>query len=176
MIVNSGSRGTLGAYPHPPRPSRIDRWIPWIFAAFALVVLAANGAMIAIALSTWPGLETADAYNKGLAHNQTLEAARAQAALGWRAELAFAQTGERKGRLELRLEDAASAPIERADVRASLIRPAQHGHDFDMSLEPRGNGLYAGEVVVPLPGIWNVRLRIEGRQQVFRLQQRIVVR
>ncbi len=49
-----------------------DRYIPWLFVAFFAVVLAANGALIAIALGSFTGLTTEHAYDKGLAYNRTL--------------------------------------------------------------------------------------------------------
>ena len=68
-----------------------SRWIPYAFVAFFGVVLLANGTMIGLAFATWTGLETEGAYQKGLAYNRVLDRARAQAALGWRVDLAFAQ-------------------------------------------------------------------------------------
>jgi nitrogen fixation protein FixH len=42
--------------------ARRSRWIPWAFVAFFGVVLAANAIMIVIAITTWPGLQTQQAY------------------------------------------------------------------------------------------------------------------
>jgi nitrogen fixation protein FixH len=158
-----------------------ERWVPLAFGAFCLAVLAANGTMIAIAIATWPGLETADAFRKGIGYNAALAAAREQAALGWRAELAFRPagpgTGEtRRGRVELRLTDAAGRPVERAEVRADLVRPTHEGYDFAATLE-RGatGGVYALEAEFPLAGVWDVRLRAEDRQGLYQTTRRIVV-
>ncbi|MDP9134020.1 MAG: FixH family protein, partial [Actinomycetota bacterium] len=81
-----------------------ERRVPLAFAAFCLAVLVANGTLIGMAIATWPGLETADAFRKGIGYNAALTAAREQAALGWHAELAFKPAGEqrRRGRVELR--------------------------------------------------------------------------
>ncbi|HEX8374901.1 MAG TPA: FixH family protein [Geminicoccaceae bacterium] len=153
-----------------------ERWVPLAFAAFCLVVLVANGTMIAIALTTWPGVETADAFRKGIAYNATLAAAREQAGLGWRADLGYEPTGRRRGRVELHLTDAAGRPVERAEVRADLVRPVHEGYDFAASFE-RGaaSGVYALEAEFPLGGVWDVRLRIEGRQGLYQTSRRIVV-
>jgi nitrogen fixation protein FixH len=175
MIVNGPLRSAHRTLPSE-QPSRIDRWIPWMFVAFLAVVLVANGTLVAIALSTWTGLSTTNAYQKGLAYNQTLEAARAQAALGWQAELVFTQLEEQRGRLDLFLKNAAGVPIERAEVRASLVRPTQQGHDFDLLLESRGGGKYTHTIEVPIAGIWDTRVNVEKEQQVFYLQRRILVR
>ena len=50
------------------------------------------------------------------------------------------QLEERRGRLDLFLKNAAGIPIDRAEVRVSLVRPTQQGHDFDVLLDPRGGG------------------------------------
>jgi len=64
--------------------SRRLTWGPWVFFAMFAVIIAVNGVMVAFAFGTWTGLETDGAYEKGLSYNDTLEAARRQAALGWR--------------------------------------------------------------------------------------------
>ena len=161
--------------PKRRRPSLTDHWILLTFGAFCLAVLAANGVMIALAITTWPGLATTDAYRKGIAYNQALAAAREQAALGWRAELAFRPKGERRGRLELRLADASGRPVERAEVRADLVRPAQGGQDFATFLGSDGSGTYATEVEFPLAGTWDVRLRAGDGRHSHQLTRRIVV-
>ena len=55
---------------------RRSRWIPWAFVAFFGVVLAANAAMVVIALASWPGLETQQAYQRGLAYDDALPGRR----------------------------------------------------------------------------------------------------
>ena len=73
-----------------PKTSAVARSkIPWVFVGFFLAVFAANGAMIAVALSTWTGLETDTAYEDGLAYNDRLSEREAQKALGWQVALAL---------------------------------------------------------------------------------------
>ena len=98
------ARGIAGS-PGPSSPSWLSCW-------------RRTATMIGLAFLTWPGLETADAYRKGIGYNAALEAAREQAALGWRVELAFVPAGDGpRGRLELRLADMLGQPIERAAVQ-----------------------------------------------------------
>jgi nitrogen fixation protein FixH len=168
--------GTRVARRQRSGPGRWDRWIPWTFVAFLAVVLAANGTMIGMAFLTWPGLETADAYRKGIAYNAALEAAREQAALGWEVDLAFVPAGAGPhGRLELRLVDMLGQPIERAVVHADLTRPTQSGHDFATPLEPAAAGVYAKTLAFPLPGIWDVRVQAEHRGRTYGTTRRVVV-
>lgn len=153
----------------------IDRWIPWMFVAALVVVVAVNGVMIGLAMWTWTGLATTDAYRKGIAYNRALEAAQAQAALGWRAEIGFVPAAEGGGQLTLSLVDAKGEPIERASVTGRLIRPTHAGYDTDVALPAQGGGRFVSPIQVPLPGIWDVRLMIESRGRVFQATRRITV-
>ena len=65
-------------------------WYPWTFVAGMLVVIAVNIALVIYAVGTFPGLETDDAYRKGLAYNKTLAAARAQEARAGRVDVRYA--------------------------------------------------------------------------------------
>ena len=72
--------------------------------------------------------------------------------------------------------NAAGIPIDHAEVRVSLVRPTQQGHDFDVLLDPRGGGKYTHDIEVPIAGIWDTRVDINNEHQVFRLQRRLMVR
>jgi nitrogen fixation protein FixH len=50
----------------PQAGDRFGRWIPWSFVGLFFLVLAVNGTMIAIAVSSFTGLETTNAYQRGL--------------------------------------------------------------------------------------------------------------
>lgn len=170
----------------PEREPPAGKWVPrglqggrgylLLFAVFCAVVLAANATMIAIAVVTWPGLATADAYRKGMRYNAALEAAREQEALGWRADFAFTPLGERRGVVELRLVDSAGWPIEGAEVQARLLRPVLAGHDFTARLEPVGSGAYRLEADFPLAGAWDVRLQAAAGPKRYQTTQRVFVR
>ena len=83
------------------------RWIPWAFVGGFGVVIAANVALILFSLGSWTGLETTDAYRKGLAYNDVLAAAEAQAARGWDHAIDYGD-----GRLDVRLTDADGRELE----------------------------------------------------------------
>ena len=48
------------------------------------IVIAANGALVAFAIGTMPGLETEKPYQAGIGYNAEIAVARAQAGRGWR--------------------------------------------------------------------------------------------
>jgi nitrogen fixation protein FixH len=153
-----------------------SRWIPWAFVGFFLVVFAVNGALVWFALSSWTGLEADNSYERGLIYNRALEAEKEQAALGWHAGFSFAQTGARRGMLELSLQDRDGADLRGAKVDALLVRPTREGFDFDLALTEREPGRYLAEVELPLPGQWEVRLAARAGGEVYRLSPRIYVK
>jgi nitrogen fixation protein FixH len=154
-------------------PASGDRWIPWAFFAFFGVVLAANAVMIWVAFATWPGLETQSAYQKGLAYNRTLAAARAQDALGWRVDLDLAPAGGRLARLKLTLADRYGDLIEDARVTAAFVRPTYAGHDVELAVPHDHGGVYDAEAALPLAGVWELHLTAESHGDTYRLRRRL---
>lgn len=155
---------------------REDRWIPWTFVAFFVVLAAVNAVLVVMAVKSWPGVESANAYEEGLAYNRTLEEARRQEALGWRYGFAFRQAGPRLARIEVSLHDRAGAPLAQAEVSARLVRPTSEGRDFDVDLVGDGSGRFAADVAVPLPGLWEVRIAAVHPSGTYRRIERVVLR
>ncbi|MGI9433575.1 MAG: FixH family protein [Geminicoccaceae bacterium] len=154
---------------------RSGHWIPWVFFGVFLLVLAANGTLIVIAVSTFTGLETTNAYEKGLAYNDRLAAVAEQESLGWKAALDVAPTGGQRVALALELSDRLSQPITGADVEAVMMRPVQAGHDRTVRLEEQGNGRYVADATLPFSGQWDVALTIRARDAIYRRSERVVL-
>lgn len=157
-------------------------WYPWIFVAGMLLVVVVNGVMIALAIGTFPGLQTEDAYRKGLAYNETIAAAEAQAERGWQMRLqvqpaaAVAAPGAtRQAALSVRFTDRHGQPLSGLDVQAYLIRPTVAGHDVALPLAAQGGGVYGATVAVPLPGVWDVRIHARQDGASFQQTERIVL-
>ncbi|MGI9499694.1 MAG: FixH family protein [Geminicoccaceae bacterium] len=150
-------------------------WIPWVFVGLFLLVLAANGTLVVIAVSTFTGLETTSAYEKGLAYNDRLAAVAEQESLGWKAELDVTPTGERRVGLALELVDRLDNPITSAEVEATLLRPVQEGHDMILRFDDRDDGRYGAEIDLPFPGQWDVQLIARAHGKTYRLAERIHV-
>ncbi|HRX96484.1 MAG TPA: FixH family protein, partial [Bacteroidales bacterium] len=55
--------------------------------------------------------------------------------------------------LRWKLADEQGAPLLNATVTAKLIRPVQDGHDFDISLVHKGNGIYEAPLNLPYKGL-----------------------
>ena len=155
--------------------NRRSRWIPWAFVAFFGVVLLANGAMIVIAMVTWPGLETRSAYQRGLDYNRAIAAAADQAKLGWRVDFAFEQDGDRRGTVRLELADRFGSLLQQAEVEAAFVRPTHAGDDMVVEVPHEHGGRYARQIELPLAGQWEVRLTITEGGQEYRLRERIFI-
>ena len=94
--------------------------------AFFGVVFAVNGVMTYIALDSFSGLATEDAYRKGLRYNEQLATADAQAAQGWRVKVDYR---EGSGSLRLTLRDKDDLPLRSLQIEGIVGRPASAQHD-----------------------------------------------
>ncbi|MDJ0949573.1 MAG: FixH family protein [Alphaproteobacteria bacterium] len=150
-----------------------DWWVPWTFIGFFGVVFAANGVLAYLAFDTWTGLTTKGAYEKGLDHNRTVQTAEDQRRTGWTAAVGLAPSdgGRTKVTVELRGRDGQR--LQGAQVVAHFIRPTQAGHDVDLPLSADRDGRYVGEVVLPLPGQWEVRLDADVHGRAMRWVRRV---
>ena len=149
-------------------------WIPWLFVGFFLVVIAVNGTMIWVALGSWTGLATNQAYDRGLTYNRNLEAAARAAALGWQPSLAATLDGE-TGTVELILNGADGAPVTGAEVTVRFERPTSEGLDFAVPLAGTAPGVYRGGFVLPAEGAWNLHATIRRGEDLYVHDQRVVL-
>jgi nitrogen fixation protein FixH len=142
----------------PVKPAS-GRWIPWVFVGAFGLIIAVNAALIWFAVGSFSGLAEAHPYQAGLEYNRTLAEARAQEALGWKAELSLAPAAEPGAvRVSASLVDGHGHAIEGATVEAEFVRPAARGHDRAALLAPQAGGGYAAIVPLGLKGQWEVRL------------------
>ena len=87
-------------------PERKSSWIPWIFVGGFAGVVAVNGVLIWLALTTFSGLDREAPYARGIGYNAVLAEARDQAALGWQTEIEAADD-----RLAISVADSMAAPL-----------------------------------------------------------------
>jgi nitrogen fixation protein FixH len=139
------------------------------------VIVAANAALIGFALSSWTGITAEGVFRQTSGFNDELAGARAQAALGWTADVRFRAAGDRAGTLTVTVLDAAGVPLQGAKVTATFERPTLDGLDFPAVLAPGAAGAYAAATRFPLAGQWDVNLLVERDGQTFRLLRRLFV-
>lgn len=145
-----------------------DRWIPRYFVLFFVVVAVLDGLFVYLAVSTQTGVVTERTYDKGLRYNDTIAAAEAQAARGWKGTVALEGT-----RLVFTLRDAQDKPLEGAVVTAHVVRPTQEGHDVALPLQEEQGGRYAQALNLPLKGQWDVRIAALWDNQPYQQHTRL---
>jgi len=154
-------------------PPLTGRHVLMMLIAFFGIVFGVNGMLAYRALSTWTGLEQENAYMDGLNYNQTLEARRAQDALGWTNTLT---AHFKDGTVDLTAQyfDRSGTPLDTLTVEAMLRRPTQEGFDQNLTLVNQGHGEYGARVPLPLAGQWQVRLTARrGDSDIFFSEARI---
>lgn len=128
----------------------------WIVAILAL--LGGNVAAMVI-LATVANVGHSEVipnyYEKGAHYDDTLRAAEASRALGWRVNAILAG-----GSLEVTVKDAGGSPLVGAQVRASGYPRARAGQRIDVALTPLGEGLYRG-VADHTRGVHDLAITVE---------------
>lgn len=150
---------------------RLGRRVLWYLIGGFGIVIAANAALVVFALSSWTGLETTHAYDRGLHYNDVLAAAEAQAARGWTSKLRY-----EGGRLTVQLNDRDGNGIAGQRVAATFKRPTQEGYDQTVALRAEGGGRYGADVALPMLGNWDVHVRAEGQGRAWFATERIRVK
>src|SRR5690606_3482758 len=105
--------------------AKIGKLVLLILVMFFLVIFTVDAIFIYNAEKSWRGIVTEDSYRKGLHYNQTIESARKQAALGWKADINYIGPDNGQGILAVVLRDKNGRIINNGKVSARLIRPTQ---------------------------------------------------
>lgn len=152
-------------------------WYPYIFVGMFAIVIAVNGTLAYFATSTFTGLETEGAYDKGLTYNQNLALAKAQAELGWTVDTNAEPIAGSvpKVALTVTYKDRSGKPVEGLEVSVRMIRPTTKGYDHDVTLEPMGKGAYGIVHDLPLKGVWDMDLAAIGKDVSYQHAKRIVI-
>lgn len=152
-------------------------WYPYIFVGMFLVVIGVNMTLAYFATSTFTGLETEGAYDKGLAYNKNLAMAQAQADLGWSVDTTAEPVAGAvpKVALTVTYKDRDGKPVEGLEVSANVMRPTTAGYDHAITLQPKGKGAYGLVHDLPLKGVWDLDLTAIGKDVNYQHAKRIVI-
>lgn len=132
------------------------RHVFYAILSFFLIVTAVDAFMIYKALSTFGGIETQDAYRKGLQYNQRIEAERVQRALGWTDETKLDGIKEE---LTVFIKDGQQKGVDGLKITVLLGRPATNVEDQAVELRPVGFGRYGTKVRGLPQGTWVASIR-----------------
>ena len=130
------------------------------FIAFFSIVFLANGVMLYWALATHAGIETRDAYRKGLAYNERIAEADRQRTRGWRDNVTIIP---RKQQLQVAMSTSDGTPVTGLIVTAMLGRPATSRFDTPLRLSEAEPGRYIAPMSKLGKGNWLVI--VEARQR-----------
>jgi len=160
--LSGGQAMNRASAPHRADAGRAlsGRHVLFGLIAFFAIVLVTDAYMIYKAVSTFGGLETDDAYRKGLAYNDRIAAANAQAKRGWRDQLNYLPHTKR---LRIVLLDRDGAGVSNLNMTASIGRPATNRFDRQLSFVQTGPGIYEAETPTIESGWWTVEVQAKRR-------------
>lgn len=149
--------------------------IPLLFPLAMLPVFAANGTLIYLALHSKPALVSEHPYEDGRAYNHELEAATAQAALGWTATLSAPLQPGTPSAIDLDMSDKTGAPVQGLQVGLRIWRPVGTLGDIRLHLTETAPGRYTGVVTLPAAGQWQFDFMAQRGDQEFAYARRLTV-
>lgn len=142
-----------------------------IMVAFFSVIIAVNLTMAFFAQSSWTGFVVENTYVASQQFNQKAAEGRAQAALGWRAELDITD-----GKVIYRLVDSNGAGVAAQKVTAIFRRPASASDDQEVILIRQADGPFSARVELR-DGLWIAEILSEvGTDRPYRDTRRLTLR
>lgn len=146
-----------------------------LMLAFFGLIFAANAALISLAVGTFSGLEVASSYRAGRGFPAEIEAARAQAALGWTVSAHVERNADGTALIRFEPRDARHA-IAGLDVVARLQRPTDSRFDRTADLDERTPGVYLARVAGVEQGQWTLVFEARrGTERIYRSRNRVVL-
>lgn len=161
----------------PPRSSVTGHHVLAGMLVFFAAIIAADATMIYKAISTFGGVDNANAYREGLAYNDRIDRARRQSGLGWRDEI---EVRADPMRLRVRLIDSHALPLTGFEVEAKIGRPATIRADVTLPLIETSPGSYEAALGAAIgQGAWiasvSVRQKDDASDMAFQSRRRIWV-
>jgi len=133
-------------------PTRSYSLIPWFFPGGLLLVLGVNTVLLILALNSWPGGVSTNAYEEGRQYNRLLTREAAVKALGWQVSARLVP-GE-PSVLEVRYVDREGRALTGLAPTAVLTRPVGDPVRLTPRLVESTPGFYEAKVVLPHRGVW----------------------
>ena len=144
-----------------------DKIIPWYFVAFFAGLAVLNVIFVSLAVDSYPGLVTENAYEKGLAYNDMIEAKQVQDALGWHTKIMVTDNHKIKLFLNNHLGDFISG----ADIQAIIGRVINDDEDKILSFIESSNGYYETVESFSINGRWNLEAHIKWQNNNIQIKE-----
>lgn len=142
-----------------------------IMVAFFSVIIAVNLTMAYFARSSWTGAIVENTYVASQQFNRKAAEGRAQAALGWKGDLAIAD-----GKVSYRLTDRTGDLVTARQATASFRRPSHAGEDQQVALIRQPDGRLSAPVELR-DGSWIVEIDTEaGLERPYHDARRLTLR
>lgn len=158
------------------RPREVTgRTVLICLVAFFGLIAAMNAVLIRLAVSTFGGVETENAYQAGLNFSREIAAAETQDALHWQVK-ATVSGGPETTVVELVARDANGRPLAGLDASAQLVHPSDRRGDLTVPLDERATGTFRGQVAAA-HGNWTLVIDlVRDGTRVFRSRNRVYLR
>lgn len=146
--------------------------------AFFAVIIIADATMIYKAVSTFGGVDNANAYRDGLAYNERIARETRQSTLGWHESIEVLSD---PARLRVSLKDAGGGAPGALRIEATLGRPAVNTLDATLRLAEVTPGVFEAPLENALgPGTWIATVRVfaaegEAAEPVYQIRRRLWV-
>ena len=165
---------------HYSQHSAEARRNPWFLAWLGLVAvfLLVNLGFIITSITTMPGLVTENYYEQGRQYERNaLKLMAARNKLQWQAKLETppAPLMLRPATYRFSAVDARGVPIMDADAQLLAYRPSDAAADFTTPLSQIAPGLYQANIALPLPGVWELHVRVQHKDDLFEMSRRVNV-
>lgn len=148
----------------------------WWFLPPFLVVVAMNIYFVSTAIKTFDGVTDKQAYEKGLAYNQTLAERATMAGLGWQTTWQLADYGDRSADVVVTAADAKHLPLTDTRVELHISRPVGQMHDVVVPMLAQDAGRFSAHLNLPWPGQWNAEIIVTRGGDVYRAEQRFALK
>jgi nitrogen fixation protein FixH len=141
-------------------------WIPLLFVGGFLILFAVTGNFVRLALTTFPGLVTTNAYERGLAYDDVIAAERAQAEQGWQMHIIAPELSGEGQTAAITLADRNGEALSGGTVIMMAERMTRYAQQVRITLTDVGGGRYEAPMEFPISGRWfvSVLADVDGNQ------------
>lgn len=151
---------------------------PWFIAILGVIAifLVVNIVFIVFAVTSNPGLVVDDYYEKGREYEKNVVTRlNARNKLNWQTKFELPKKiyANTPGTFRFSAVDPRGVYIMDADVKFILYRPSDSSADFTQVVDQVAPGLYQTNLSLPLPGIWDLTIKVTHNEDVYHHTHRI---